>query len=90
MVPDAFTRCGSRDSYGIMIMIFSERNTVGKRIRRNIQGIMAVMINGPMRAGITAIGKTLAEKKPETALIDGDCRMDIHPFARHTGEEDAR
>lgn len=39
-----------------------------------------VIINGPMGVGKTTIGKHIAENNTETAFIDGDWCLDIHPF----------
>lgn len=41
----------------------------------------AIIINGPMGAGKTAVGRCIAEKHAGTAFIDGDWCMDLHPFA---------
>ena len=40
----------------------------------------AIVINGPMGVGKTAVGKCIAGKHPGTAFIDGDWCLDIHPF----------
>lgn len=39
-----------------------------------------LILNGPMGAGKTAVGKNIAEKNLGTAFIDGDWCLDIHPF----------
>ena len=39
-----------------------------------------IILNGPMGAGKTTVGKYLADRNPGTAFIDGDWCMDIHPF----------
>ena len=39
-----------------------------------------IILNGPMGVGKTTVGKTIADKCPGTAFIDGDWCMDIHPF----------
>ncbi len=46
-----------------------------------------IIINGPMGAGKTTVGKIIAEKHPGTAFIDGDWCMDLHPFV---GDEETR
>lgn len=40
----------------------------------------AIVINGPMGVGKTAVGKCIADKNAGTAFIDGDWCMDLHPF----------
>ena len=47
-----------------------------------------ILINGPMGAGKTTVGKQIAESVYGTALIDGDWCMDLHPFvgSRETKE----
>lgn len=42
--------------------------------------MQAIVLNGPMGVGKTAVGKRIADKIPGTAFIDGDWCMDIHPF----------
>lgn len=39
-----------------------------------------IIINGPMGAGKTAVGRCIADMCPRTAFIDGDWCMDLHPF----------
>ena len=39
-----------------------------------------IIINGPMGVGKTTVGKYIAESIPETAFIDGDWCLDLHPF----------
>ena len=39
-----------------------------------------IILNGPMGVGKTTVGKYIADRIPETAFIDGDWCMDIHPF----------
>jgi ABC-type glutathione transport system ATPase component len=39
-----------------------------------------IILNGPMGVGKTTVGKYIADQNPETAFIDGDWCMDIHPF----------
>ena len=39
-----------------------------------------IILNGPMGVGKTTVGKTIADRNPGTAFIDGDWCMDIHPF----------
>lgn len=39
-----------------------------------------IVVNGPMGVGKTAVGKAIADKVQDTAFIDGDWCMDIHPF----------
>ena len=40
----------------------------------------AIIINGPMGVGKTAVGKCIADKRAGTAFIDGDWCLDLHPF----------
>ena len=39
-----------------------------------------ILLNGPMGVGKTTVGKTIADRNPGTAFLDGDWCMDIHPF----------
>lgn len=39
-----------------------------------------IVINGPMGAGKTAVGKYIAGSHAGTAFIDGDWCLDLHPF----------
>ncbi len=39
-----------------------------------------IVINGPMGAGKTTVGRYIADTNSGTAFIDGDWCMDIHPF----------
>ena len=40
----------------------------------------AIVINGPMGVGKTAVGKCIADRNAGTAFIDGDWCLDLHPF----------
>ena len=40
----------------------------------------AIIINGPMGVGKTAVGKCIADRNPGSAFIDGDWCLDLHPF----------
>ena len=39
-----------------------------------------IVINGSMGVGKTTVGKTIADRYPGTAFIDGDWCMDLHPL----------
>ena len=39
-----------------------------------------IVINGPMGIGNTTVGTYIADSNPDTAFIDGDWCMDLHPF----------